>query len=265
MSILRCTGRDAITFFVEYELNQKKFTDEEVVYLRKQIASFITWLMEQGNSKEDAIEIVTRLHDQDEELLSATDPYHEFIWSRGEEVGDAEIDLANAIGGDFEESSTMEWRSHHKDWNNEYMLRDKREQDDFEAETEVKGYDAAVYVRSELVFDVITNYIKQQQGKKTNTQFLLKIKNRINVLRFGTKTKEDGVDVTRGGGELVFRHWAICYNMVNELLGVSKKITLPEVDEDEEVDALDKAHYFGLDSTSLVPEEAMSYSMELED
>ncbi len=253
---MRISGREAITLLVESDLNLKKFTEEEEKELRKSVASYALWWMEpndfsrgtgvpvkRNKTRTEAIELVKNLYNADKRLLSETDPYADHIWSRGQEVGDTEIDPANATENNFELASNTEFESYQGYWDRMEFIADKN----------AEGYDSNYWFRSERKYLKILDYINRIKPNFSNENpahlaLARKVKAKVNELRFGRSEVVGGVKYTRGGGELTHRHWATCFNVLNEMLGIEKRIVLKDnKKEDDQEDAMENALYIGLD------------------
>jgi hypothetical protein len=246
MSSLFVTGREAITLLIEQELGFQDYSENDISYLRSQVAGYMSFCMEKmGISLAEAQEKVLALAEEDREFLTASDPYADFIWSRGEEVGDLEIDAAKFIDEDYEGQNNLAHRADQNYWEHMENIADRN----------TDGYAPEVWFRSEIKFkeimEVLQGLRNKYYGKVKHARdilYLKRVKNRINELRFGKQTRNGIVTTIHGGNELVFRHWAICFNTINELMDIKKRITLPEIDgEETEIDALDKANFLGVD------------------
>ena len=226
----RITGRVAITVMAELDLGLRKLSDDEMAYVWRQAASFRDWLIQNHKmSLDEAKEICRNLYEKDIELLQQVDPYADFIWSRGQEVGQAEIDLASMADMDFEGNSDAEHRAHQQYW--DHMERT--------AETHAGRLSAEQWKYSTDKFNEITEYI-DGLGKKINDRLLgnkeqaiNRAANRLNQLRFGK------VPV------LTYRHWALAQNMLTTLRGKGKIMKVAEAKEKQEdseyQDAMDMA------------------------
>ncbi len=219
----RITGRVAITVMAELDLGLRKLSDDDMAYVFRQAASFRDWLIqEHKKSLNEAKDICRDLYDKDIELLQQVDPYADFIWSRGQEVGQAEIDLAGMADMDFEGNSDAEHRSHQ-----EYWLSMERT-----AEYHVGKLSTEQWAISNEKFmqavDWINTLAKRFENKLLTTKDYLAISKadkRLNDLRFGKQPL------------LTYRHWAIAHNMLVNLRGVGKiaKVSVPAEPDPEDV------------------------------
>lgn len=239
--MLRVNGRDAVSLLVEQELDIQKFNQEEVNYLRNQVKNYVLFLQQKGFTQDKALELIRYQADQDKKLLLTDDPYADHIWSRGDEVGDLEIDMAAAMSGDFESQSDNEFDSYQSYWERMEFIADKNSD----------GYAVEVWIKSENKFNEVMQLLNELENKffgkilsEQELSLLKNIKGKINKLRFGTSIKKGKVTHITGGNDLVFRHWALCFNKINKILGIDKQIVVKELEEAG--DALDKAVLAGL-------------------
>ncbi len=229
----RLNGRQALSVFAEVECGKRQLNERETKYLEQQVDSFTQWLTKQGLNELEAKERVREMIEQDIQLLMEDDPYADFIWSRGQEVGELEINPAEA-NNDFESTSDADHQSAQNYWDRMEMIADKN----------VGKYPDEVWAASkekmEQIFDAL-NKIKHSgvlpEGKVR--QRLFKMNKRINDLRFGKKPV------------LLNRHWKMAKNLINELLGNSKRYEVKEKEEkseEEKIDAMDMAVFGVLDN-----------------
>lgn len=219
----RINGRVAITVMAELDLGLRKLSDDEMAYVFRQAASFRDWFIKEHKmTLEEAKEACRNLYDRDVELLQQVDPYADFIWSRGQEVGQAEIDLAGMADMDFEGNADAEHRSHQEYWAS--MERT--------AEYHVGKLSSEQWAASSEKFMEIMDYINKLAGKFVNKLLtskdhitINKTDKRVNDLRFGKQPV------------LTYRHWAIAHNMLVNLRGVGKvmKVSAPVEPDPEDV------------------------------
>jgi len=90
----------------------------------------------------------------------------------------------------------------------------------------------------------IMDYLNTLTPLLMNNKLKVELRRRLYALRFGKEPV------------LISRHWCLCQNKLNALLGISKRylISCPQ-DEEESEDALDKAVLVGLEVTEKVPDE----------
>ncbi len=245
----RINGRQAVSVLAEYKADKRELSDEELNYVESQIDSFVVWLAEKADlTVDEATDRMKNMITSEVRLLLQDDPYQEFLWSRGDEVG--ELEISGGFGEDFEQTSDNEHFSSQAYWANMERI----------AEQNVGKYPDEVWAASRELMEKICETLNSiKYGKQLPTdpkvnKYLQKVNKRINDLRFGTKTRIGKVEVTRGGGQLLNKHWKICKNICNELLGNPKRYTIKVVEEkteEEKVDAMDNAVYGFFDSNQL--------------
>ncbi len=215
----RITGREAITVMAEVDLGFRELDDDEMAYVWKQAVSFRDWLVsEHKMSLDEAKELCRSLYDKDVELLEEVDPYADHIWSRGQEAGDAEIDITSLADKDFDKQADAEFDAYRQYWAQmEYTAEahaGKRSPEQWAASTE-KLMEIVEHINK-----LCSRYQNKLLTAKDHAQ-LAKVNRRIDDLRFGKKPI------------LFFRHWAIAHNLMVNLRGVGKIIRLP-VPEDSD-------------------------------
>jgi hypothetical protein len=220
ISMERVSGREAITTMAEVDLGFRELSDHELVYVWKQAASFRDWLVSaHKKTLEEAKQICRDLYDKDVALLSEDDPYAEFIWSRGQEVGEAEIDLSTMADADPEGNADAQHASHTDYWSAMEIT----------AERHVGKKSAEQWQRSTDKMIEISSFIHRLAAKYQNKLltmhdmvYLSKVERKLDSYRFGRAPV------------LMFRHWAICHNLLVGITGVGKIHTLSVPDEDDE-------------------------------
>ena len=236
--MIKCNGREAISILAEVQCDRHDFNDAEMKYLMRQVESFKTWLTNVGKTKQDAENIVQGILTSECKLLNQEDPFEEFIWSRQGDVGDLEIDLATALGNDFEKCSDLEFFSHQEYWDSMERTAERHE----------GKYPIEVWKASQEKLDTILEIIEGHKTRLSNElvtdkdeRVFAKMRTRIRDLRFGKQPI------------LMCKHWKIAMNALNELTGNQKRYIVPEVKqktESEKLDAMDNvAYYYGLDPT----------------
>lgn len=233
----KINGREAVSILAELKAGKRDLEDFEVRYVKAQAMNFVTWLAEKAKIPfNDALERTRGIIQSEVKLLLQEDTFADFIWSRGDEVGDEEVLGFNGL--DFEKSSNSD---HYSD--NEYWEKMERT-----AERNVGKYPDEVWAASREKRDQILevlNTIKfsnELLGSSKMKVRLGKMNQRIRELRFGKSPI------------LMYRHWAECQNLMNELLGNPKRYSVKEVSEkteEEKIDALDNAVYGVLDNYSI--------------
>jgi hypothetical protein len=223
----RITGRQALSVFAEVEAGKRQLEDWELKYLYRQVNGFIDWLAGENKiSRDEAKERAKGIVMSEVKLLLEDDPFADFIWSRGQEVGDTEIDPFSKEEN-FEENSNLSFAAEQDYWAHMERI----------ADLNVGKYPDEVWSASRDKMEVIVSVLHQIKAEQQNKLLdkkvkvrLYKINKRINELRFGKKP------------ELLNKHWKLCKNLVNELLGNSKRYLIKEPvekTEEEKIDALD--------------------------
>lgn len=223
----RINGREAVSVLAEVKANKRELNDKEMEYVNSQVNNFIQWLSKKANiTVKEASERVEGIVASEVKLLLMDDPFADFIWSRGDEVGELEISISGSLDADFEQSSDQAHMSEQEYWNHMERV----------AERNVGKYPDEVWAASREKMELIMENLHtvQNSGKLLSdakvVKYLRKCNKRINDLRFGKKP------------ELMNKHWKFCKNLVNELLGDSKRYVIKEPvekTEEEKIDALD--------------------------
>ncbi len=223
----RLNGREAVSVLAEVKAGKRELDDKELRYVKTQVSNFVVWLAEKAKiTVTESSERVKRIIASEIKLLLADDPFADFIWSRGDEVGDLEISISGSLDADFEKSSDDAHFSEQEYWNHMERV----------AERNVGKYPDEVWAHSREKMELIMENLQsvQHSGKLLRDEkvmkYLRKCNKRINDLRFGKKP------------ELMNKHWKLCKNLVNELLGYPKRYEIKEAmekTEEEKIDALD--------------------------
>lgn len=199
----------------EMDLGIREFTDDEKKYIWKRATGFRDWLIAKCNKTlEEAREICRRCYDKDVELLLQTDPYADFVWSRGEEAGDMELDILKAIDNDPEGTVRAEHLEFHRYWREMELT----------AERNVNRYPDEVWAASREKFNEIMEFLIKLDtlpgGSKRNS-LLAKTWRRLVELRRGKEPI------------LMWRHFAICRNVMDEMRGIKRPKLVVQCKEEE--------------------------------
>jgi hypothetical protein len=229
--MIKCTGREAVSILAEVEAEKRTLTEGEMRYAEKQAESFVLWLSQQPNMDlEKAKEVRERIFTNEVKLLLQTDPYAEFTWSRrDDEVGEAEINLTE-MSQDFDSNLDAEHKEYEAFWAGNHLQKHEGK------------YSPDQWKNSQNKLDQAIELLKKYQERLSQSltlnamdmNYLRKVNKRVNELRFGKAPI------------LMHRHWAQAKNILNELLGHSKRYVVkevPEKNEDEKIDAMDNAVY----------------------
>lgn len=225
--MIKCNGREALSMLAEVEAELLELTPSETKYAQKQVDSFVDWLADTNDiSHDEALEIKDKIFAAEVRLLTAEDPFAEFIWSRpGDEVGMAEINNAE-MQLSFQQVSDMEYADYTAYW------------DDARLNRHVGKYPTEVWSKSQETLDAVMELIKPYQLRLTHNltlkikdmNFLRACNQRLNYRRFGREPL------------LLHPHWAKAKNALNELLGNPKRYEIKEFKEqsvEEKIDILD--------------------------
>lgn len=244
----KVNGRAAVTVMAEIDLGLREVTEEENKYVLRQFLSFTNWLQTTGLNKYEASQRVRDMYNLDTKALEGN-ALDEFIWSRHDGIGDMEIDIITAISNDHERRDNLAHLSDTDYWNSMEKTADRAVDHPFNQE---------VFRRSKEKFTEVENLLNKLKDKYEDVEalkpndrrFLSGIKAKVNQLRFGKITMVDGVKYTKGGGELQYKHWALAYNMIQDLLRIEKKMKIKTFDKDDD-DVMNNYPVYGVDFNSL--------------
>ena len=228
----RVFGREAVGIYAEVKIGKREVNDEELRYLKFQVTNFTQWLAKKAEiTPMEAVERVKNMIEADIKLITADDPYAEFIWSRGDEVGEIEINGLGAMAEDFDLVSDQACLSDSAYWARMEHIADRN----------VGKYPDEVWKASQEKMEQVLEYLNGYKTKLPNGKTKMELKKankRIWELRFGKQPV------------LLMRHWKLCQNLMNELLGNPKRYIIKEPvekTEEEKIDAMDNNPVYGYD------------------
>src|SRR5947207_3406986 len=153
----KVSGREAIGILAEIQSGKRKATDIEVKHLYHQVALYRNWLMKtKSMSRADADNRCKKLYNDDLKTITETDPYADHVWSRGEEVGDLEVNAAKAIHDDLEKQLQIEFESEQQYWDQIETIAEKASK---------SGFNFDAWKKQNEKFQEVMKYLNQIKAK----------------------------------------------------------------------------------------------------
>jgi hypothetical protein len=241
--VAQLRGKESFIYLAEIKAGYRNVSDEELLVVKHKCMDFISWLIRKGHTADSAQQVCENIYNSNLKLLTAEDPYADFVWSRGDEVGETEINILTSLDPSvekFEEQSNIECNLHHSMWDNIQKT----------AERNMNGYDFRYWARVQEtiqpIVDKLDIYDKKDKLSGAEKASLRKIKRTVNELRFGkiiswkNKTKQIR-SVNKDGIYIPVNTWKMLTNRINKLLRIDKQYPIKQYEKFTSEDALDNS------------------------
>lgn len=247
-------GKEAIVALAEIDTGHRKATEQEYRYVKRQAKSFARWLIEQGNTVEQASAICNSIYRRTKDLLERS-TFDEFVWSRQGDVSESDIDVLSK----FEEN--INFRIDEEFMSFQLLWKDINDEKSIPKTNKVgfMGYTPDHWKRIqeriapiEHLLDYYEDFTESFELDEKQRQSLINLREYVRKLRFGvaTGTKHNKVILSahRDGIYISNTIWKKLTNRINRLLGEGKIYDLPELENSfNPDDAMDNNPVYGFD------------------
>jgi len=252
-------GSEAYQILAEVHLGHLKLSDAELSYLKRQCRNFTKWLVNQGRTPSEAIEICKNIYKSANRILQKSDFLEEFKWSRQGDVSAAEVSgFGESFDKDPEARLNAEFAAYTDGWKQPWIVAEKN------ATGIHPEHWAKIRERIEVVQSILDVYEARETLSNKDLIGLKHLKEYVRQLRFGKQVafkrlKNGGTyrkykSVHGDGIHITTKYWKLLTNRIHALLGIEKRYEVKEnYEKIDPTDALDAAvHGWDFSRYSLV-------------